>query len=85
MPTHPAHGNDSRLSLWRRVREYAVPPSMIETSTARRLTGDWAGACAAPPRRTVVGLFPRPSRYDEGREDHRPDSPPEWARVVTIG
>ncbi|MFE7525688.1 hypothetical protein ACFU7Y_08185 [Kitasatospora sp. NPDC057542] len=47
MPTHPAHGNDSRLSFWRRVREYAVPPSMIETSTALRLAGDWAGACAA--------------------------------------
>ncbi|MFG2909017.1 hypothetical protein ACGF13_28600 [Kitasatospora sp. NPDC048286] len=47
MPTHPAHGNDSRLSFWRRVREYAVPPSMIETATARRLVGDWAGACAA--------------------------------------
>ncbi|MGW3076091.1 hypothetical protein [Kitasatospora sp. NPDC001132] len=47
MPTHPAHGNDSRLSFWRRVREYAVPPSMIEIATARRLVGDWAGACAA--------------------------------------
>ncbi|MFF2745945.1 hypothetical protein ACFVVA_10405 [Kitasatospora sp. NPDC058048] len=47
MPTHPAHGNDSRLSFWRRVREYAVPPSMIETATSRRLSGDWAGACAA--------------------------------------
>ncbi|MFG2295867.1 hypothetical protein [Streptomyces sp. NPDC048603] len=38
---------DSRLSLWLRVREYAVPPSMIETATARRSVGDWAGACAA--------------------------------------
>ncbi|MFC8616672.1 hypothetical protein ACFT9M_09680 [Micromonospora purpureochromogenes] len=38
---------DSRLSLWRRVREFAVPPSMIETATARRRVGDWAGACAA--------------------------------------
>ncbi|MET9347633.1 hypothetical protein [Streptomyces termitum] len=38
---------DTRLSLWRRVRAYAVPPSMIETATARRLVGDWAGACAA--------------------------------------
>lgn len=36
-----------RLSFWRRVREYAVPPSMIETATARRRVGDWAGACAA--------------------------------------
>ncbi|MGW4686433.1 hypothetical protein ACWEPM_16235 [Streptomyces sp. NPDC004244] len=46
MPTHTVHG-DSRTSLWLRVREYAVPPSMIETATARRLSGDWAGACAA--------------------------------------
>ncbi|MFD0886984.1 hypothetical protein ACFQ08_20755, partial [Streptosporangium algeriense] len=38
---------DSRLSLWLRVREFAVPPSMIETATARRTVGDWAGACAA--------------------------------------
>ncbi|MFC9848306.1 hypothetical protein ACFWFF_00820 [Streptomyces sp. NPDC060223] len=38
---------DSRLSFWLRVREFAVPPSMIETATARRLAGDWAGACAA--------------------------------------
>ncbi|MFE3516256.1 hypothetical protein [Streptomyces sp. NPDC059166] len=38
---------DSRLSLWLRVREIAVPPHMIETATARRIAGDWAGACAA--------------------------------------
>jgi hypothetical protein len=46
MHTRIAPG-DSRLSLWLRVREFAVPPSMIETATARRHTGDWAGACAA--------------------------------------
>ncbi|MFF1379965.1 hypothetical protein [Streptomyces sp. NPDC058308] len=34
-------------SFWPRVREFAVPPSMIETATARRHVGDWAGACAA--------------------------------------
>ncbi|WP_329113427.1 hypothetical protein [Streptomyces sp. NBC_01465] len=34
-------------SFWPRVREFAVPPSMIETATARRCAGDWAGACAA--------------------------------------
>ncbi|MFF1400098.1 hypothetical protein ACFVZD_40765 [Streptomyces sp. NPDC058287] len=38
----PAH-----LLMWQRVRQYAVPPSMIETATARRTVGDWAGACAA--------------------------------------
>ncbi|AYF76905.1 hypothetical protein D7D52_27350 [Nocardia yunnanensis] len=42
-----ANGNESRISLWQRVREYAVPPSMIEAATARRMVGDWAGACAA--------------------------------------
>ncbi|MGA4995980.1 hypothetical protein [Nonomuraea bangladeshensis] len=38
---------DSRLLLWLRVREFAVPPTMIERATARRAVGDWAGACAA--------------------------------------
>ncbi|MEV7402919.1 hypothetical protein AB0N93_21315 [Streptomyces sp. NPDC091267] len=46
MLTGTANG-DSRLSFWLRVRESAVPPSMIETATARRRAGDWAGACAA--------------------------------------
>ncbi|MFJ9820715.1 hypothetical protein ACIRU3_36685 [Streptomyces sp. NPDC101151] len=46
MLTQTAYG-DSRLSLWLRVREFAVPPSMIKTATARRRAGDWAGACAA--------------------------------------
>ncbi|MGX1775857.1 hypothetical protein ACWIGW_27370 [Nocardia brasiliensis] len=47
MPTDIANGDLSRLSFWSRVREFAVPPGMIETATARRLQGDWAGACAA--------------------------------------
>ncbi|MFJ4468470.1 hypothetical protein ACIP2X_13445 [Streptomyces sp. NPDC089424] len=47
MSTPTAANGDSRLSLWLRVREFAVPPSMIETATARRRAGDWAGACAA--------------------------------------
>ncbi|MGW3421206.1 hypothetical protein [Streptomyces phaeochromogenes] len=38
---------DLLLSFWPRVREFAVPPSMIETATVRRLAGDWAGSCAA--------------------------------------
>ncbi|MER7687593.1 hypothetical protein [Streptomyces sp. NPDC097610] len=46
MLTQTANG-DSRLSFWLPVREFAVPPAMIETATARRRAGDWAGACAA--------------------------------------
>ncbi|ALG15069.1 hypothetical protein [Kibdelosporangium phytohabitans] len=38
---------DNRLLLWSRVRQFAVPPSMIQAATARRAVGDWAGACAA--------------------------------------
>ncbi|WP_416371016.1 DUF2201 family putative metallopeptidase [Streptomyces sp. MB09-01] len=39
-----------------------------------------------PPCRTVVGLFPRgrPAQWDEEDPDYVPDSPPGWARVVTI-
>ncbi|WP_229739524.1 hypothetical protein [Nocardia rhizosphaerihabitans] len=29
------------------MREFAVPPSMIDIATTRRRVGDWAGACAA--------------------------------------
>ncbi|WP_426567497.1 hypothetical protein [Streptomyces canus] len=47
MAHHFANAIPSRLSMWQRVREYAVPESMIETATARRAVGDWAGACAA--------------------------------------
>ncbi|WP_405358781.1 hypothetical protein OG535_04875 [Kitasatospora sp. NBC_00085] len=46
MLTRSAEGNP-RLSFWLRVREYAVPPSMIEKATDRRRAGDWAGACTA--------------------------------------
>lgn len=35
------------LTVWRRIRRYAVPRRMIEEATERRLAGDWRGACAA--------------------------------------
>lgn len=47
MAPHRANDFPPHLLMWQRVREYAVPPSMIETATARRAAGDWAGACAA--------------------------------------
>ncbi|MFD4370817.1 hypothetical protein [Streptomyces sp. NPDC058486] len=57
---------DTRLSLWRRVRAYAVPPTMIETATARRLAGDWAGACAAAG--VDLDLTPRTLARTHGTE-----------------
>ncbi|MEU4463377.1 hypothetical protein AB0G20_06645 [Streptomyces sp. NPDC024017] len=65
MPTDLANG-DFPLSFWPRVREYAVPPSMIETATARRRAGDWAGACAAA--HIDVDLQPRLVARRHGRE-----------------
>ncbi|MFF7360048.1 hypothetical protein [Streptomyces sp. NPDC008125] len=47
MALRPANTIPAHLLMWQRVREYAVPPSMIETAAARRAVGDWAGACAA--------------------------------------
>ncbi|MER7001967.1 hypothetical protein ABT297_02830 [Dactylosporangium sp. NPDC000555] len=46
MRTHEANG-ETRLLFWLRIREFAVPPPMIESATARRAAGDWGGACAA--------------------------------------
>ncbi|MFD6418514.1 hypothetical protein [Streptomyces sp. NPDC060194] len=47
MAPHFAPAIPPHLQMWLRVREYAVPPSMIGTAAARRAAGDWAGACAA--------------------------------------
>jgi hypothetical protein len=61
----PLADRDSRLLLWQRVREYAVPVSMIESATARRRVGDWAGACSAARvdvdvnLRSAAGLYGR--------------------------
>lgn len=66
MALHFAPTIPTRLSMWQRVREYAVPPSMIETATARRTAGDWAGACAAA--RVDVDLDLRAVRHRHGTE-----------------
>ncbi|MEU8641812.1 hypothetical protein AB0C91_07820 [Streptomyces sp. NPDC048674] len=47
MLTRTAYEDSLLASFWPRVRDFAVPPSMIATATARRRAGDWAGACAA--------------------------------------
>lgn len=71
MGTRIANG-DSRpsgafeLSFWPRVREFAVPATMIETETACRLAVDWAGACVAAG--VDVDLQLRSVTRDFGRE-----------------
>ena len=44
---YPQTFSPDEAASWRRVRKYAVPRSMIEQATERRLAGDWLGACAA--------------------------------------
>lgn len=66
MAHHLANEIPPRLLMWQRVREYAVPPSMIATATARRAVGDWAGACAAA--RIAVDLDLRAVRDRHGTD-----------------
>jgi hypothetical protein len=66
MAPHIANDIPPRLLMWQRVREYAVPPSMIETATARRAAGDWAGACAAA--RIDIDLDLRSVRHRHGTD-----------------
>jgi hypothetical protein len=66
MHTPSVDVGDARLLVWRRVREFAVPPAMIETATARRAVGDWAGACAAA--RVDTGLDLRAVARTRGRD-----------------
>lgn len=66
MAPHFAEPIPARLLMWQRVREYAVPPSMIEMATARRATGDWAGACAVA--RIDVDLDLRAVRVRHGTD-----------------
>ncbi|MBQ0853703.1 hypothetical protein J8N05_36685 [Streptomyces sp. BH-SS-21] len=66
MAPHFANEIPSHLLMWRRVREYAVPPSMIESAAARRAAGDWAGACAAA--RVHVDLDLRAVRRRHGTQ-----------------
>ncbi|MFJ3789538.1 hypothetical protein [Kitasatospora sp. NPDC090091] len=65
MAPHIANGI-TRSSFWLRVREFAVPPRVIETATARRRVGDWAGACAAAGVDTDLDL--RSVARTHGRE-----------------
>ncbi len=66
MAHHFANEIPPHLLMWQRVREYAVPPSMIENATARRAVGDWAGACAAA--RVYVDLDLRAVRHHHGTD-----------------
>lgn len=77
-------GTDLRTGFARALRARPAPDVVVVLTD-----GQTPWPQSRPPCRTVVGLFPRqrPGRGsgDEDNPEYRPDVPPEWARVVTIG
>ena len=90
MRTRFANGDDSRFSLWLRVREFAVPPSMIETATARRRRrGLGGGMCRRTFRRRSRfarrGAYPRPGARSPGPGRSAPSGPRSAALAPAEG
>lgn len=73
-------GTDLRSGFARALRSRPRPDVLVALTD-----GQTPWPSAQPPCRTVVGLFPRPARDAEQEPDYVPDTPPAWARVVTIG
>ncbi|NUS14734.1 MAG: hypothetical protein HOY69_25610 [Streptomyces sp.] len=73
-------GTDLREGFRRALRSRPAPDVIVALTD-----GQTPWPSGRPPCRTVVGLFARPSGIDEDDPDYRPDAPPEWARVVTVG
>ncbi|WP_328583977.1 vWA domain-containing protein [Streptomyces sp. NBC_00370] len=81
IPLMGGGGTDLRTGFARALKARPGPDVVVVLTD-----GQTPWPQARPPCRTVVGLFPR-RRGDSWREDdpdHRPDSPPAWARVVDI-
>ncbi|WP_371500547.1 VWA-like domain-containing protein [Kitasatospora sp. NBC_00374] len=75
-------GTDLRTGFAKALRTQPRPDVVVVLTDGQTPWPDHRPAC-----RTVVGLFPRQraGSWDENDPDYVPDSPPEWARVVTIG
>ncbi|QKW13600.1 VWA-like domain-containing protein [Verrucosispora sp. NA02020] len=73
-------GTDLRTGFVRALRQSPRPDAIVVLTDGQTPWPD-----SRPPCRTVVGRFDRAVRWNEDDPDYRPDSPPEWARVVTIG
>ncbi|WP_284581527.1 VWA-like domain-containing protein [Streptomyces sp. 2P-4] len=76
-------GTDLRRGFARALRSRPRPDVVVALTD-----GQTPWPSDPPPCRTVVGLFPRPAPPGtpcEDDPDYRPDEPPQWARVVTLG
>ncbi|MFF9066465.1 VWA-like domain-containing protein [Streptomyces sp. NPDC014891] len=77
-------GTDLRTGFSRALRTVPRPDVIVVLTDGQT---PWPEE--RPPCRTVVGLFPRSGpghgAWIENDPDYEPDTPPDWARVVTIG
>ncbi|WCN79087.1 vWA domain-containing protein [Micromonospora sp. LH3U1] len=73
-------GTDLRTAFTRALRLRPRPDVIVALTD-----GQTPWPAARPAARTVVGLFPRHRASWHEDADQVPDSPPAWARVVTIG
>ncbi|MFI7217310.1 vWA domain-containing protein [Micromonospora maritima] len=79
LPLIGGGGTDLRTGFARALRHGRRPDVVVVLTD-----GQTPWPAARPSCRTVVGLFPRHTRWSE-HADRVPTSPPDWARVVTIG
>ncbi len=70
-------GTDLRTGFTQALR---TRPDVIVALT----DGQTPWPATPPPSRTIIGLFPRPTTVDEEDPDYTPDTPPPWARTITI-
>ena len=73
-------GTDLRAGFAKALRTSPRPDVVVALTDGQTPWPD-----ARPPCRTVVGLFPRQRPSGEDSPDYVPDTPPAWARTVTVG
>ncbi|MEV6521476.1 VWA-like domain-containing protein [Longispora sp. NPDC051575] len=73
-------GTDLREGFAAALRANPRPDVVVVLTDGQTPWPDRRPAC-----RTVVGLFQRHGNVREWDPDYVPDTPPDWARVVTIG
>lgn len=73
-------GTDLRAGFTRALRTTPRPDVVVVLTD-----GQTPWPATRPQCRTVVGLFPRDTSWDEEDPDRVPELPPDWARVVHIG
>ncbi|ANN18269.1 hypothetical protein SD37_23270 [Amycolatopsis orientalis] len=73
-------GTDLRTGFGKALRTGPRPDVIVALTDGQT---PWPEA--RPPARTVIGLFPRQRASDENNPDYEPETPPAWARVITLG